>query len=100
MMSKFLLNECRFKYRCIPNEQRIIEETLNDLATIGCNLIVTTEGIAPASKDATTEAAEALCRKLLPGFEEQMRTVSLQLIPTAILSRKTAGVCENFLQKT
>jgi molybdopterin adenylyltransferase len=63
----------------------------------GCDLIVTTGGTGPAPRDVTTEATEAICDKLLPGFGEQMRAVSLKYVPTAILSRQTAGICRQSL---
>ncbi|NOZ90198.1 MAG: molybdopterin adenylyltransferase [Epsilonproteobacteria bacterium] len=96
-MREYLLNECEYEYRCIPDEQKLIEETLLELANIGCDLIVTTGGTGPAPRDVTTEATEAVCQKLLPGFGEQMRAVSLQYVPTAILSRQTAGICQKSL---
>lgn len=97
VMGEYLLNRCEYHYRCIPDEQKIIEETLRELASSGCDLIVTTGGTGPAPRDVTTEATEAVCQKLLPGFGEQMRAVSLQFVPTAILSRQTAGICEKSL---
>lgn len=79
--------------RVIPDEQPLIEETLRQLADVdGCALIITTGGTGPALRDVTPEATEAVCQKLLPGFGELMRQVSLQKVPTAILSRQTAGV--------
>jgi len=94
----YLLNETEYLYRCIPDEQSIIEETLLELAKEEkCDIIVTTGGTGPALRDVTTEATEAVCSKLLPGFGEQMRAVSLQYVPTAILSRQTAGICEESL---
>ncbi len=96
-MQEYLLNECVYEYRCIADEQKLIEDTLIDLAKIGCDLIVTTGGTGPAPRDVTTEATEAVCEKLLPGFGEQMRAVSLQYVPTAILSRQTAGICRKSL---
>ncbi len=97
-MKEYLLNECEYEYRCIPDEQSIIEETLLELAKeCKCDLIVTTGGTGPAPRDVTTEATESVCSKLLPGFGEQMRAVSLQYVPTAILSRQTAGICEKSL---
>ncbi len=96
-MKEYLLNECKYEYRCIADEQELIEDTLTGLAGMGCDLIVTTGGTGPAPRDVTTEATEAVCQKLLPGFGEQMRAVSLQYVPTAILSRQTAGICENSL---
>ncbi len=80
-------------YRVIPDEQPLIEQTLIDLADVEqCCLIVTSGGTGPSPRDVTTEATEAVCHKLLPGFGEQMRQVSLQFVPTAILSRQTAGI--------
>jgi molybdopterin adenylyltransferase len=79
--------------RLIPDEQDRIEATLIALADDeGCSLIVTTGGTGPARRDVTTEATEAVCPKLLPGFGELMRSVSLKSVPTAILSRQTAGI--------
>jgi len=79
--------------RMVPDEQPQIERVLSDLADQeGCCLIVTTGGTGPAKRDVTPEATEAVCDKLLDGFGEQMRAVSLQYVPTAILSRQIAGV--------
>ena len=93
----YLKNETEYIYRCIPDEQSLIEDTLKELADIKCDIIVTTGGTGPAPRDVTTEATEAVCQKLLPGFGEQMRAVSLQYVPTAILSRQTAGICQQSL---
>jgi len=80
-------------YRLIPDDRATIEQTLVDLADVeGCCLIVTTGGTGPAPRDVTPEATEAVCEKLMPGFGEQMRAVSLKYVPTAILSRQTAGI--------
>lgn len=77
----------------IPDEQPQIEATLRSLCDDeGCCLVVTTGGTGPAPRDITPEATEAVCGKLLPGFGELMRAVSLQHVPTAILSRQTAGI--------
>jgi molybdopterin adenylyltransferase len=98
VMGEYLQNECEYEYRCIPDEQPVIEETLAQLARDKkCDLIVTTGGTGPAPRDVTTEATEAVCQKLLPGFGEQMRAASLQYVPTAILSRQTAGICHESL---
>jgi len=78
--------------RIIADERADIERTLIELADAGCCLVVTTGGTGPAARDVTPEATEAVCEKMLPGFGEQMRAVSLQYVPTAILSRQTAGV--------
>lgn len=79
--------------RVIPDEQPLIEATLCQLADVeGCSLIVTTGGTGPALRDVTPEATEAVCSKMLPGFGELMRAASLKFVPTAILSRQTAGI--------
>ena len=80
-------------YRCIPDEQPLIESTLIELADVEhCDLIVTTGGTGPARRDITPEATEAVCEKMMPGFGELMRQESLKYVPTAILSRQTAGI--------
>ena len=79
--------------RIIPDERPIIEETLQNLCDKdGCCLVVTTGGTGPARRDVTPEATEAVCDKLLDGFGELMRAVSLKVVPTAILSRQIAGI--------
>ena len=79
--------------RVIPDDRPLIEETLRELADReGCCLIVTTGGTGPAKRDVTPEATEAVCEKMLDGFGEQMRAVSLKVVPTAILSRQVAGI--------
>jgi molybdopterin adenylyltransferase len=79
--------------RVIPDERPLIEETLRELTDReGCCLIVTTGGTGPAKRDVTPEATEAVCEKMLDGFGEQMRVVSLKVVPTAILSRQVAGI--------
>ena len=79
--------------RVIPDEQSLIEATLIELSdVVGCSLIVTTGGTGPAVRDVTPEATEAVCEKMMPGFGELMRTASLKFVPTAILSRQTAGI--------
>ena len=84
--------------RVTPDTRSTIEQTLIELADEqGCCLIVTTGGTGPAARDVTPEATEAICEKLMPGFGELMRKVSLQYVPTAILSRQTAGIRGNTL---
>ena len=79
--------------RVIPDEQPLIEETLKQLCDVeSCCLVVTTGGTGPARRDVTPEATEAVCDKLLDGFGELMRAVSLKFVPTAILSRQVAGI--------
>ena len=77
----------------IPDEQDQIEATLVRLADQEqCCLIVTTGGTGPAKRDVTPEATEAVCDRMMPGFGELMRAESLKFVPTAILSRQTAGL--------
>jgi molybdopterin adenylyltransferase len=84
--------------RLIPDEQKVIEQALIELVDReGCCLVVTTGGTGPAARDVTPEATEAVADKLMPGFGERMRQVSLQFVPTAILSRQTAVVRKNGL---
>lgn len=84
-----LASPWRMENRLIADEQSAIEETLVELAdTIGCHLILTTGGTGPAPRDVTPEATLAIADKVLPGFGEQMRQVSLKYVPTAILSRQ------------
>lgn len=85
-------------YRLIADEFEDIEETLIELSDIeSCSLIVTTGGTGPARRDVTPEATERVCEKMLPGFGELMRSESLKFVPTAILSRQSAGVRGNSL---
>lgn len=79
--------------RLIPDERAQVEATLKALCDEeGCCLVVTTGGTGPAPRDVTPEATEAVIEKLMPGFGEQMRAVSLRHVPTAILSRQLAGI--------
>jgi molybdopterin adenylyltransferase len=79
--------------RLIPDEKSVIEMTLTELVDReGCCFIVTTGGTGPAKRDVTPEATEMVCEKMMPGFGELMRAVSLKVVPTAILSRQTAGI--------
>jgi molybdopterin adenylyltransferase len=83
----------RYEERLIPDEQPVIEAALVDLVDAqGCHLVLTTGGTGPAPRDVTPEATLAVAEKLLPGFGEQMRAVSLKYVPTAILSRQVAVV--------
>ena len=80
-------------YKIIPDEQSVISAELIRMAdTSGCALIVTTGGTGPAPRDVTPEATRAVLEKELPGFGELMRATSLKYVPTAILSRQTAGI--------
>ena len=88
-----IISEYEYVSRLIPDEQGTISDTLVELADVEhCSLIVTTGGTGPALRDVTPEATEAICQKMLPGFGELMRQVSLQIVPTAILSRQSAGI--------
>jgi len=85
-------------YSVIPDEQDIIEMTLIEMADVkNCHLIITSGGTGPAKRDVTPEATEAVCDKMMPGFGELMRMESLKYVPTAILSRQTAGIRNNTL---
>jgi molybdopterin adenylyltransferase len=78
--------------RIVPDEQPVIEQSLIELADRdGCCLIVTTGGTGPAPRDVTPEATVSVCDRLMPGFAEAMRAKSLLTVPTAVLSRQTAG---------
>ena len=86
-----LFNPVSFVERLIPDEQAGIEQTLIELAA-QCCLVLTTGGTGPAPRDVTPEATLAIADKVLPGFGEQMRAVSLKYVPTAILSRQVAVI--------
>lgn len=84
--------------RLVPDEQEQIESILKALCDDeGCCLVVTTGGTGPAKRDVTPEATQAVCEKMMPGFGELMRQESLKVVPTAILSRQTAGIRGNAL---
>lgn len=88
-----LRNPVEWVTRLIPDEQAGIEATLTDLVDAeGCHLVLTTGGTGPALRDVTPEATLAVADKVMPGFGEQMRQISLQFVPTAILSRQVAVV--------
>jgi molybdopterin adenylyltransferase len=93
LLHEWLATPFEVDYRVIPDERAVIEGELCRMADVaGCCLVVTTGGTGPAPRDVTPEATAAVCETLLPGFGEQMRAVSLQYVPTAILSRQTAGI--------
>jgi molybdopterin adenylyltransferase len=93
LLREWLLTPFDLEYRVIPDERDVIERELISLADeLHCGLIVTTGGTGPAPRDVTPEATEAVCQKMLPGFGERMRTESLKYVPTALLSRQTAGI--------
>ena len=79
--------------RLVPDEKEEIEKAIVDLIdNEGCSVVVTTGGTGPSPRDVTPEATEAVCDRMLPGFGEQMRAISMNYVPTAMLSRQTAGV--------
>lgn len=93
LLHEYLISEFEVVYRVIPDEQDQLAQAMIQMAdSDGVCLIITTGGTGPALRDVTPEATEAVCQKMLPGFGELMRQVSLQYVPTAILSRQTAGV--------
>ncbi|MFT7682763.1 MAG: molybdopterin adenylyltransferase [Moritella dasanensis] len=93
VLNEYLTSEWEPVYEVIPDEQDVIEATLIKMADVqNCSLIVTTGGTGPAKRDVTPEATEAVCDRMMPGFGELMRTESLKFVPTAILSRQTAGL--------
>jgi molybdopterin adenylyltransferase len=93
LLREWLTTPFEVDYKIIPDEQPLIEAELRRMADEAhCCLVVTTGGTGPAQRDVTPEATTAVCEKMLPGFGEQMRAASLKYVPTAILSRQTAGI--------
>lgn len=92
-LTEYLQSEWEAVYKVIPDEQDQIEAAMVDMAdNQNCCLIITSGGTGPAKRDVTPEATENVCQKMMPGFGELMRQISLQYVPTAILSRQTAGI--------
>ena len=96
-LAEVVSSQWEARERIVPDDLETITTAIRELAAAGCCLVVTTGGTGPAPRDVTPEATEQACTKLLPGFGELMRQVSLKYVPTAILSRQTAGVCERAL---
>lgn len=93
--SQALISPWQMETRLIPDEQALIERTLIELVDqVGCDLVLTTGGTGPARRDVTPEATLAVATKIMPGFGEQMRQISLHFVPTAILSRQVAVIRE------
>ncbi|EGK8091242.1 molybdopterin adenylyltransferase [Campylobacter lari] len=93
ILDSYIKNEKSFYYELIPDEYDLIIEKLAYLADeVKCDLIFTTGGTGPALRDVTPEATQVVCDKMLPGFGELMRAKSLEYVPTAILSRQSAGI--------
>ncbi|HEY3755179.1 MAG TPA: molybdopterin adenylyltransferase [Opitutaceae bacterium] len=93
LLREWLTTPFEAAYAVVPDVQAKIEAELKRMADeAGCCLIVTTGGTGPAPRDVTPEATAAVCGQMLPGFGEAMRAASLKIVPTAILSRQTAGI--------
>ena len=91
-LARALQNPLQFEPRLIPDEPAGISQTLIELVDAGCALVLTTGGTGPALRDVTPEATLAVAHKVMPGFGEQMRAISLHFVPTAILSRQVAVI--------
>jgi molybdopterin adenylyltransferase len=92
-LTEYLKSPWEKEYAVIPDEQAQIEQKLIEMADdLKCCMIITCGGTGPAKRDVTPEATEAVCDKMMPGFGELMRAKSLTYVPTAILSRQTAGI--------
>ncbi len=92
-LGQALASPWRMETRLIADEQAVIEQTLIELCdTAGCHLVLTTGGTGPAPRDVTPEATLAVAHKVMPGFGEQMRQISLNFVPTAILSRQIGAI--------
>lgn len=96
VLSAYLRTQWEAKYRIVSDDFDAIKGALIEMVK-ECSLILTTGGTGPAKRDVTPEATEAVCQKMLPGFGELMRSVSLRYVPTAILSRQSAGICDKTL---
>ena len=96
-LSRALHNPVVFEERLIPDEQAGISAALIELVEAGCCLVLTTGGTGPALRDVTPEATLAVAHRVMPGFGEQMRQISLTFVPTAILSRQVAVIRDNTL---
>lgn len=96
-LTEWISTEFQSQSFIIPDEFELIKNKLKELSELGFDLILTTGGTGPAPRDVTPEATLAVCQKELPGFGELMRSVSLKYVPTAILSRQTAGICAKSL---
>lgn len=96
-LGRALRNPLQYETRLIADDQALISQTLVELVDAGCALVLTTGGTGPAPRDVTPEATLAIADKVMPGFGEQMRQISLQFVPTAILSRQVAVIRGNSL---
>ncbi len=97
-LQEYISSAWEKEYAIIPDEQDLIERALKEMVDEkGCCLVITCGGTGPAKRDVTPEATENVCDKMMPGFGELMRQESLKYVPTAILSRQTAGIRKNSL---
>ncbi len=96
-LQRALKNPLQFEARLIADEQATISATLIELVDAACSLVLTTGGTGPAPRDVTPEATLAVAHKVMPGFGEQMRQISLRFVPTAILSRQVAVIRDQTL---
>ncbi len=98
VLREYIVTPCCYERCLVPDEVSAIVEAIRVFAEQGCGLIVTTGGTGPTPRDVTPEAMSQVCEKLLPGFGESMRMASLNVgVPTAILSRQTAGIVDRSL---
>ena len=94
----YLITDCDYRCQMVPDEVPEIQDAIRNFAAQNCALLCTTGGTGPAPRDVTPEAMAQVCHKMLPGFGEKMRQASLEVgVPTAILSRQTAGIVERTL---
>ena len=92
-LKRAIHNNIQFSQKLIADEISVIQETLKNLTDeVGCDLVLTTGGTGPSPRDVTPEATESIAHKVMPGFGEQMRQISLNFVPTAILSRQIAVI--------
>ncbi len=96
LLRRFLESSWEAVKKILPDDEKLLEDTLRSLSDDeGCQLIITTGGTGPAPRDVTPDATLRVCQKILPGFGELMRAISYKKVPTAILSRQTAGIYNN-----
>ena len=96
-IEKAFKSEWEIERKLVEDEKEKISEAIIDLCKNGCGLVITTGGTGPAIRDVTPEATEEVCDRILPGFGERMRSISLNYVPTAILSRQLAGIRDKTL---
>lgn len=96
-LKDWLISDYEVIYKIIPDEKELLKKELNLMCESSVDLVFTTGGTGPALRDITPEITEEVCDKILPGFGELMRATSLKYVPTAILSRQTAGIKDKTL---